>query len=183
VGAIRLQPAAEAERDGLQRLSDEAYARLTPYERAALDEYTKKKFKQINEYLSTGNSTDPEIPDYVKNIDSAMAKFELDDGITVFKGTKAAWYDGWEAGRVEPIKMYLSTSVSRDVAQKYYDKIRHAGDDAIILEIIVPKGTRGIYIGSNTDARENEFEFLAGHGLKYRVIERDGNTIKMEVVS
>jgi hypothetical protein len=183
VGAIGLQPVTEAERDSLQRQSDEAYARLTPYERAALDEYTKKMFKHINEYLNTGIAAAPEIPDYVKHIDSAMAKFELDDRITVFKGTQAAWYDGWEVGRIEPIKPYLSTSVSKDVARKYYDKVRRYSDDAIILEIIVPKGTRGIYIGSNTKARENEFEFLTGHDLKYRTVERDGDTLKMEVVS
>jgi hypothetical protein len=182
VGAIGFQPVTEAEKERLQRQSDEVYECLTHGERTALDEYTKKKFKHINEYLNTRNAIVPEIPYYVKHIDSAMAKFELKDTITVFKGTKAAWYDGWKTWCVQPINLYLSTSVSRDVAQKYFDKIRRGGDDAIILEINVPKGTRGIYIGNNTDAREDEFEFLAGHGLKYRVVERNNNTLKLEVV-
>jgi hypothetical protein len=182
VSAIRLQPATEAIIGGLQRLSDEFYSRLTLSEFNAIGEYTKKTFEHINRYLNTGNAASPEIPDYVTHIDSAMAKFELEDEITVFKGTQAAWYDGWEAGRVEPIKLYMSTSVSKDVAQKYCDEVRSDGADAIILEIIVPKGTRGIYIGSNTKAQENEFEFLIGHGLKYRVVERDENTLKMEVI-
>jgi hypothetical protein len=170
------------EKDWLQLQSDEAYGRLTLSEFNAIGEYTKKKFKHINEYFNTGNAADPEIPSYVKHIDSAMAKFELENTITVFKGTKAAWYDGWETGRIEPIKPYLSTSVSKDVARKYYDRMRRVGDDAIILEISVPKGTRGIYIGNNTKAQENEFEFLTTHGLKYRVVERNNDTIKMEVV-
>jgi hypothetical protein len=184
VGTIRprFEPITDAERDNLQRQSDTAYAKLTDGERKALDEYTKKMFEHINGYLNTGSFTDPKIPDYVKNIDSAMAKFELEDSITVFKGTKAAWYDGWEMGRAEPINLYLSTSVSKDVAQKYCDKVRRYSDDPIMLEINVPKGTRGIYIGSNTKARENELEFLIWHGLKYRVIERDGNTLRMEAV-
>jgi hypothetical protein len=182
VGAIGFQPVTEAEKEELQRQSDEVYERLTLGERKALDEYTKKNFKPINEYLNIGNTTVPEMPDYIKHIDSAMAKFELKDRITVFKGTKTAWYDGWEAGRVESIKMYLSTSVSRDVAQKYSDNVRREGNESIMLEINMPKGTRGIYIGSNTDAREDELEFLAGHGLKYRVVERNGNTLKMEVI-
>jgi hypothetical protein len=182
VGAIGFQAVTEAEKEKLQRQSDEVFGNLTHSEREAIDEYTKKMFEQINVYLNTGNAADPEILEYVKNIDSAMAKFELEDKITVFKGTKAAWYDGWEAGRVEPINLYLSTSVSRDIAQEYSDKIRRKGDEPIILEINVPTGTRGIYIGNNTDAREDEFEFLAGHGLKYRVVERNGDTLKMEAV-
>jgi hypothetical protein len=182
VGAIDFQPVTEAEKEGLQRQSDEVYESLTHDEREGLNEYTKKKFEQINVYLNTGNAADPEILDYVKNLDSAMAKFELKDRITVFKGTNAAWYEGWEAGRIEPINLYLSTSVSRNIARKYFDKIRRDGDDPIILEINVPKGTRGIYIGNNTKARENELEFLTGHRLKYRVVERDGDTLKMEVV-
>jgi hypothetical protein len=179
---VGAKPVTEAEEKELQRQSDEVYESLTHDEFDAIGEYTKKKFKQINVYLNIGNTTDPKIPGYVKHIDSAMAKFELKDRITVFKGTNAAWYNGWEIGRVEPIKQYLSTSVSRNVALKYKDNVRHEGDEPIILEINVPKGTRGIYIGNNTDAREDEFEFLAGHGLKYRVIERNGDTLKMEVV-
>jgi len=52
-----------------------------------------------------------------------------------------------------------------------------------MIEVRVPKDTRGIYLGEKTVAPRNEFEFLLGRGLNYRVVERQGNSMVLEVVN
>jgi hypothetical protein len=164
----------------LQRQSDGVYSGLIGDQYDAFDEYTNKKHLDINEFLDTGCLKDSKVLDYIKSIDAAIDKFRLENDIIVYKGTEAAWFDGWEIGNVKYIKPYMSTSISEDIVRRDFMENRK---QPIFLKIIVPKKTRGIYIGDNTAYRKNQDEFLLRHGLKYRVIERNGNNLKLEVVS
>jgi hypothetical protein len=183
VGVAKFDPVADELKERLQRQSDEVYGCLTAEEREAVDAYTDKIYLDINRYLNGGAYKYPKTPDYVNLIDSAMAKFELEDRITVYKGAEAVYYAHWKVGDIEPISVFLSTSISEDVARYFKNFKERWKYDEIILEINVPKGTRGIYIGNNTAFPSPQDEFFLGRGgLKYRVIERDRNILKLEVV-
>ena len=56
------------------------------------------------------------------------------------------------------------------------------GKDAVLLEVRVPAGTKGIYIGDNIAFVRHEDEFLLAHSLKYRVVDRIGDRLILEVI-
>jgi len=175
----------------LQKRSDDVYKnKLTgtvdnvETERGALASYTERGYMDMN-----GVSHDPLIKEKYKTfdfsdwsqveranecLDSALAKFNLESDITVFRGDKSVYFEGWEPGTIKCYPAFMSTSLSERVADEWVRGIK--------LEILVPKGTCGLYIGTHSAVRKNEAEFLLGRGLKFKVLERTANTIKMEVL-
>jgi hypothetical protein len=168
------------EKEKLQRQSDKVYGRLTDDEYEALDDYTQTGARIINKALHE-SSKDGIILDKAHFIDSAMAKFKLENDITVFRCAESQHYEDWEVGSIKHFKAYMSTSISIDKAQYFYDDLLERRKVPILLKISVPKGTPGIYIGDNTEYRELQDEFLLGRKLNYRVVERDKDTLKVEV--
>jgi hypothetical protein len=100
-----------------------------------------------------------------------------------FRGDEAKYYEGWNIGDIKQLKAYTSTSVSSDVAQAFKDEVQGSGRASIMLEINVPKGTRGLYIGDNTGYDEKEAELLLGRGLYFKVVGRKGDILKLEAVN
>jgi len=74
------------------------------------------------------------------------------------------------------------TSVNIKVAEAFFKDKENSGKEPLMLEILIHEGALGIYIGTNTAYRANENEFLLGRGLKYKVLERCGSTLKLEVL-
>ncbi|MDR1193796.1 MAG: hypothetical protein LBK98_06510 [Peptococcaceae bacterium] len=54
--------------------------------------------------------------------------------------------------------------------------------EAVMLEIRVPKGANGLYVGNNTAYSKRETEFLLGRGLNYRVVEKKPGRMILEVI-
>jgi len=185
------KPATVEEIQALQRQSDDAYRnRLTTggktTEKKSLDDYTTGKHKYINPLLYGTVKYPPTIlAKYwgeIGRIDSAMGKFDLKQGVMVYSGKEAKWYADWKVGDVKSLNAYLSTSVTKAQADGYCKKAKKAGEKPLMLEIYVPKGTKCIYIGNNTNYPTPEDELLLGCGLKYKVIERTENLMRLEVV-
>jgi len=173
------EPISDEERTKLQVQSNSVYGTLADDESIALSGYTRKKYLDVNSALWDGSyAKKPKILSLVKSIDGAIAKFEVKDRITVFRGTDAGHYNGLEVGDAAVHKSFMSTSVDRGVAEEFSDN----ADSPAILEINVPRGTRGMYLGSNSEAALNEAEFLLGRGTLLKLAGRDGNTLKMEVI-
>jgi hypothetical protein len=173
----------------VQKLSDETYKRFTwgsrNTEKEAVDEYTNGQHQYVNPYLY-GKLNEPQAvmqkyADDVKLIDSAIDKFALDRDIVVYSGTSARHYADWSVGDVKPIPAYVSTAAKEKFAKTFYNKSKKNGD-AIMLEIRVPKGAKGLYIGDNTAYHKRETEFLLGRGQNYRVVERTSGRMTLEVM-
>jgi hypothetical protein len=187
------RPLGGAEIAELQLLSDEVYAKLraaNPQAIRALDGYTNAKTEKhalINGVLRGGSGvsgTDRRevMDEYVPYIDSAMKEFKVPFGATLYCGTNAKHYKHWDVGSVRVKKEYLSTSVEKKVADMFLRSKENDGKEPLMLEIFVPAGTRGIYIGTNTASEKNENEFLLGRGLEYKVVGRPGDILRLEVL-
>jgi len=188
------RPLNDAEIAALQRLSDETYAILKekrPSAVRALNAYTNaktEKHKLINGVLRGGSNVSKEdkrevkVKKYVRYIDLAIKKFKSPFGATVYCGTEAEYYKSWNVGDVRRKKDYLSTSVKKSVAEIFLRSKENDGKEPLLLEIFIPEGVRGIYIGKNTAYDKNESEFLLGRGLRYKVLERFDRTLRLEVL-
>lgn len=184
------RPATTEEIAELQYLSDNLYSkfsgRLTETEVDALNAYTVGAYEQINEllYEAFDEHTDamPEYQEKIHLIDSAMEIFALPFDITVYRGAHAKHYADFYPGCVKSIPAFLSTSVTREMTDVFCERVMGLGENSIKLEIFVPKGTRSIYIGNNTDYPKPQDELLLGRGLKYRIIEKNEDSLKMEVL-
>lgn len=128
-----------------------------------------------------------DIDEYVKRIDKIIKNApSLDEDIIVYRGVNGLFFDGKQLdiadikpGQIINDKATVSTSLLKDKAY---------GQNDIMLEILVPKGTKGAYIESFVGGYSQQ-EFLLGRNTKFKAIslpEVDpitGKTIiKVEVV-
>jgi len=175
----------EAQRVELQQRSDGFYKnKLTEREIDSLKDYTVTGFNPLNAYLwdDTWEESD-EMRMLVDNIDSAIAKVEpLKHNLTLFRADKAEHYAHIKVGGVFTYKAYMSTSTSHIVEEKFNKIALDSHKTPINLEINVPKGMRGLYIGSNTGNLEDENELLLARGLSLRLLARKSGILKLEVV-
>lgn len=165
-----------------QALSNVVYEDLKTNDTTAyksVKEYTSGGYASINDYLAT--SATPKENPHVENINRAIKKFELEDNITVYRGTKAKFYTGYAEGDTFESKVFYSSSTDESFAKAFCADVESYGEKPMLLEIRVPSGTKCIYVGSNS-AYEDEKEFLLSHELKYKVIVRDKDSMVLEVV-
>ena len=164
----------------LQKNSDTVYNKFTDKELKSLKSYTQGGYQQINDYL-VGDEYYQRGED-VKNINSAIKKFKLDKDLITFRGTKAKYFKGVSEGDVISGKVFYSTSLDKDQAMAFYNDIKdYYEEEAKFLEIHVPKGTKALYIGANTNYEVNEKELLLSNKLKYKVKKIDGDQMVLEV--
>ena len=164
----------------LQKNSDTVYNKFTDKELKSLKSYTQGGYQQINDYL-VGDEYYQRGVD-VKNIYSAIKKFTLDKDLITFRGTKAKYFKGVSEGDVISGKVFYSTSLDKDQAMAFYNDIKdYYEEEAKFLEIHVPKGSKALYIGANTNYEVNEKELLLSNKLKYKVKKIDGDQMVLEV--
>lgn len=164
----------------LQKNSDTVYNKFTDKELKSLKSYTQGGYQQINDYL-VGDEYYQRGED-VKNINSAIKKFTLDKDLITFRGTKAKYFKGVSEGDVISGKVFYSTSLDKDQAMAFYNDIKdYYEEEAKFLEIHVPKGSKALYIGANTNYEVNEKELLLSNKLKYKVKKVDGDQMVLEV--
>ena len=164
----------------LQKNSDTVYNKFTDKELKSLKSYTQGGYQQINDYL-VGDEYYQRGED-VKNINSAIKKFTLDKDLITFRGTKAKYFKGVSEGDVISGKVFYSTSLDKDQAMAFYNDIKdYYEEEAKFLEIHVPKGSKALYIGANTNYEVNEKELLLSNELKYKIKKIDGDQMVLEV--
>lgn len=163
----------------LQKETDNLYKKLTKEEIKDLNGYTLTDFLEINEYLvGEDNRSLRNISDYtieqikqkIKNIDSAMNKSTINDNILVHRGADNYFLKDINIGDEIIIPTYNSTTIKKSIAEKF---ARHHSDKAM-LEIRVPKGTKGIYMSDTFNENGlNEFEVMLDRNLKYKFINKE----------
>lgn len=167
----------------LQVKSDEVYKQLRDEEIVGgLISYSEEYYQDINYYLRESKYADNDeeyqkfIKELTNNIDNSMSKFDLEDDIVVYKGTKFEYYKTLKVGATFEMKEFNSTSLLKNVANTFKDK-----NDGYCLEIRVPSKTKCVYLGNNS-ANVGESELLLNRGLKYKVISKDDNKMILDIV-
>jgi hypothetical protein len=170
------------QREALQEQSNAVYGSLTGSQRDSLHDYTTLFHHQINGALYGVEPMDTFTKEKIDDIEAAMGKFSVTHNMTVFSGTNREHYKGWKAGEVRKIDGYVSTSVTRRPAETFYRREGKRGNIPLLIEIRIPLGTRGLYIGNNTGLHSPQNELLLGKGLRYKVIDNADNSMILEVI-
>ena len=150
---------------------------LTKNERKALGKYFVSGYDEINRFLSGETKQNTKLEEKVKNMDSAIAKYNLEDNIIVYRGTDRKYYEDLNEGDIIQEKVYLS----QEVAEQFVID-RKNPSHGILVEIRVPKGSNVLYIGNN-GSFEFEQEMLIGRNTKYKVLEIGRDRIILEIIN
>ena len=149
-------------------------------EREALSEYTQGGYLDINADLGSGIESY-----YVKSLNSSIDKFTIDSNILTYRGTSEKYYKDYKVGDTFEGKVFYSTSVNKEQAIAFADDVTKYSDDGskgVLLEIKVPKGSKALYIGENTDYDFNEYELLLSNKTKYKIEKIDDGKIILEMI-
>lgn len=160
--------------------SNEIYSTLSKSEREALSEYTQGGYLDINADLASGIESY-----YTESLNSSIDKFTVDSNIITYRGTSEKYYKGYKVGDIFEGKVFYSTSVSEDQAKAFADDITKYSEDGskgVLVEIRVPKGSKALYIGENTDYDFNEYELLLSNKAKYKIKNFDNDKIVLEMI-
>lgn len=181
----------------IEDASDEWAKNLTQDEQNAILDYTSGDGMDLNDYHRRKNyfeniSEVPkgyinELDEKTKLLDSAIDKFALEKDQKVYRrvnanaleeltGLKAndEWYElQFEENGLEKLKRklvgkeyidngYISTALNRDEVFRLYE------DTEILLEIDVPKGSKGAFIGKYS-AIEDQTELMLARGSRFDI--------------
>ena len=163
-------------------------ASLSAEERQSVSEYTGSLYADVNSSLRghgapLGVGRQAEVDEAIKNIDSALSKFENQADFITYRAIKPEAFAGTDlkslVGTVYTDKGYMSTSplLSSSAVNKN-----------LLMEIKVPSGkNRGAYINKLAGQFQDvEYEYLLPRGSRFNVVgitEIDGKPkIQMEMI-
>jgi hypothetical protein len=161
----------------LQSYSNKRFDEISDEQKAQIDNYSYLDYIKINDALFDSKKMTPEIQERMDLTDSVINASEVSSNLIVFRGTEAKFYADWKVGEIYDIPSFVSTSVTKDVATGEFHKERK---EPILIEVLVPKGTKGLYLGTNSSL-DDEDELLLNRGLKYRVLQKTNNYMKLEI--
>lgn len=146
--------------------------------------FTKHEVTFIREYKDhSGPVNDalrgnPEGAAYaISQIDSAMAKHQLSENMTLYRGIRGGGPS--EVGHFFSEKAYMSTSLNMHVAKRFAGH----GTAARVLELRVPKGTNALSMGRFGPVDYYaEYEILLPRNTMWRVVSADAKRIVLEMV-
>ncbi len=165
-------------RKALLRDADRWESRFSADERNAINGYTGEDYISINSNLRRLEYHDPfsgELiradTDEIKNIDSAISKFKLEEDIRVYRGTSMELLENMGINPSKELvgqkicdKGYMSTSVSHKRAEEFLRWI-NPGDTPVVLDIDVMAGVRvGAYLEELSEVPKEQ-EFLLERGI------------------
>jgi hypothetical protein len=166
-------------KEAFQDASNQVFATASVEQKAAALQYTKYDFVETNQFLYGDEYfIRPEYKDNlnkiksrVKHLDKIIKEYKLTENIVTYRGTDAEYYIDWKVGKTYDLQGYVSTSL---------DKGNEIVDRDFIIEMRIKKGTRGMYLGTNS-GHPGEDEFLLGRDRKYKVIEKTKKSMIVEV--
>ena len=108
----------------------------------------------------------------VKLIDKAIENSTIDEDMYLYRNTSL---EHVKDDMTMTSKGYLSTSLFKEDIEHF--------DEPDVFKIRVPKGTKGLYIGSNTMSWVDESEVLLGRNTTIKIIGRNKDgTIECEII-
>jgi hypothetical protein len=149
-----------------QEWSDVWVKTLSSTQRSAMKSYTGSGYIKMNGALR--RSKGKEVSPSSRALSSAMRP--MDHEFTVFRGTDID-ISQFQVGKLWTEDGFMSTAINPGSAWS-----------GIKFEIVVPKGTKGAYAGTNSTV-SSENEFIIDMGTKFRVIEVDTQRRKVKMVA
>lgn len=169
---------------------------LTDSEIKALDDYGEGSYEAINAIerfdedseayqkvlKSYGAKELEKAKEATEHLSSAINKFNLDEDIVVHRAVRDASYITGSDNSVEALqnmigktyadKGYVSTSL------QYQSKFTGMKDDAVHIEITVPKGSNGALIDDYV--AKNEYEFLINRNQQFTVVDAGERVVQVQ---
>lgn len=161
---------------------------LSKEEERSITEYTADLYGDVNKYLrgygdKLGDQRQKEVDEGIKNIDSALSKFENPEDFVTYRAINPDAFSGVDlnslVGKAYTDNAYMSTSPLLDSS---------AVNKNLLMEIKVPKGqNRGAYINKlAAQYKDKEYEYLLPRGSKFNIVgiyEKNGKpVIQMEMI-
>lgn len=166
---------------------------LSSDERDGVESYTGNYFRRMNDALRQGNplANGPSIKDMIDNCESALSKHEVADDTLLYRGMGStrslARALGIEENQVSEMVRDKSIVGQRFVEKGFCSTGINSGagwDKEVNLEIVAPKGTKGMYVDP-ISRYQGEEELLLQRGSIFEIYDveadRYGN-LKMKVV-
>lgn len=130
----------------------------------AINNYTTSSdHSMVNYKLLNKHKLAPHESEMVSGLDRAISKNHAPDDMVVYSGLSKKHSKLLDKGGVHSHPSFLSTSINPSSAKSFANK--NEGD---MVEIHVPKGHSGVYVGSQTE-HEGEHEFILPRETKLRI--------------
>lgn len=168
--------------DSLIRIDDVQYAvrrrgKISETQAAFLRGYKEDDYRWVNKYLQDGKlGSDKDRDVYIRKLDAAINKGEIDRDTTVYRGMR--WPESFgspedSVGKTISLPSYTSVSTNPDVAGSFAG----LGSNGVKLVIDIPAGTRGVETADyETTNNSGESEILLPRDgmLAIDRVEQDG---------
>lgn len=141
-----------------------------------IQEYTRNGYSRVNDMLRTGqdNYGYPDTDIMIDNIERGIDGYDLKDDIKVYRKSNADVYKNLKVGDTFTDDGFTSASVTPEIGGDF-------GKANIEIDVGKGKGV-GAFIGDLSSGYGDEGEFLLQRGTKYKVVGKDGDKLKLEVV-
>ena len=113
------------------------------------------------------------VAETVSHIENVIDRFPISEDIVTFRGVPAEFAPTQAPGEVFAGNMFYSTSLREETANTFGNHM---------LEIRVPRGGPGFYVGNN-GMKIGEAELLLSSQAQYRIVSQAGNRTILEVVN
>jgi SPP1 gp7 family putative phage head morphogenesis protein len=160
--------------------ADDLFDKLTANQKQALKMYSASGFESMNRIQydaayakSLSSEKLSEIKKRNKDARAAIDKGMVKSDVVVFRYENADITASWKPGEIHKREGFFSTSLRKAKAFET--------GDSVGLEIQVPAGTKAAYIGHQS-IPGNERELLLQTGSSFKVIERKGKRLVLELV-
>lgn len=135
-------------------------------------------YKEINNDLRSGKELSPTAANITRNLDQTFASAETTEPIEVYRGLDGKFAASLTKGASFVDNGFASTTSSDKVAKSFA-----GGDDAVVMKISVPKGSKAVSMGNVSDYPEEQ-EILLNRGGTYTIknitVENGVKTIHVE---
>lgn len=133
----------------------------------------------INKDLRRGKDLSDTQSKLVRDIDAILDQSETDQNMVVYRLSKLD-PENFLPGDVMEDLGFLSTTVLSD-SKKFEGTAGISSEEGTTFEILVPKGTKGAYLGDFSSVK-SEKEFLIARGYRYKVLYNNNRHIVFQLV-
>ena len=135
----------------------------------ALEGYARKEHKSINQGL---RSQPPRTSKDIVTIMEAFSKSSVKEDIVVYRGMRTVKFKGKNlTGVVIQDRGFLSTSLQQGVAGKFSEAgASSPNEESVVFRIVVPKGSKAIFLGGGISRLSYENEVLFPPRRKIKVV-------------
>jgi|GEM_PF-5352194 len=148
-----------------------SYHKSSDEDRKHLDKYHNYSSRELNNRLMDHHKNEEKIPNKIlghdiKGLDKAISKNKINHDMHVYSGISFNPKEEMNSEGKVHVPGYLSTSISKKIAEHFADKNELDDGSKHILHIHLKKGQKGTYVGKNSSYDEYEFLMPRGHILK-----------------